>query len=178
MNANMKRVKKLISSVICISLLILIMGANPIGIEKAQAQEGVLINVVPSVDKVVPGESFTVNIVVDPNGNNINMIQFDFEFDPSLVQADELNPLVWGNLVDPNFSFSPFIIDNAGGIMSGAWTSSYLPPGTFGLIPFPLATINLTAKDSISGTSYLKLPYYTDYTGCLGVCITFALYRI
>jgi len=137
-----------------------------------ESTEGkVLISVVPSASQVNAEESFTADIKVNPNGYDISGIQFDFEFNPSLVQVDEM---VWGNLVDPS-SFC-IKIDNVTGIINGVYA---LPidlegnPGncsdnsigdcSFGLTPFTLATINLTANSSVSGISYLRLPN-TDYT--------------
>jgi len=130
-----------------------------------ESTEGkVLISVVPSASQVNAGGSFTADIKVNPNGYDIDVIQFDFEFDPSLVQADNL---VWGTLVDPAFS-SYFGINNVTGIINGVFAfpigyNNTIGDYSFGLTPFTLATINLTANSSASGISYLRLPN-TDYT--------------
>jgi len=136
-----------------------------------ESTEGkVLISVVPSVSQVNAGESFTADIKVNPNGYDISGIQFDFEFNPSLVQADEPYPnhLTWGVPPVANFLSDPGIVNNTQGqiIKAFAVPSNFdagLENYTFGLTPFTLATINLTANSSVSGISYLRLPN-TDYT--------------
>ena len=160
------RVKNLIDSAVLVFLLVLITGANPIVIKKAQAEGEVLISIIPSVSKVAQEDQFSVDIVVDPNGNNINGIQFDFEFDPSLVQVDSLD---WGDLVGSSSFYTE--INNVDGIINGIhvfpdvslWDSD-IEDYTFGLTPFTLATVNLTADASASGTSYLRLSTDTVYS--------------
>ena len=85
------RVKNLIDSAVLVFLLILITGANPIAIKKAQAEGEVLISIIPSVSKVAQEDQFSVDIVVDPNGrNDISLIQTNFEFHHLLAQADSI----------------------------------------------------------------------------------------
>lgn len=141
----------------------LLLNLSIVNTQHAKAEGEVLISVAPSVENVLPGESFTVNIVVDPKGiDNIAGIQTNFEFDPLLVQVDSvvLNTIITDINDDWPFS-NPGSIDNSGGDVSYI---SVFPTGSFfeGLLfpstNFNLLTINLTAKTSVSGTSYLRLP--------------------
>ena len=85
------RVKNLIDFAVLVFLLVLITGANPIVIKKAQAEGEVLISIIPSVSKVAQEDQFSVDIVVDPNGrNDISLIQTNFEFHHLLAQADSI----------------------------------------------------------------------------------------
>ncbi len=172
----MKKIKKLISSVVLITMLITPIITTVAIPEKARADGPVLISVVPSAETVAPGESFTVDIVVDPRDiSNIVGIQTNFEFDPLLVQVDNvifsedvinLLDLFWSDSCDGfGFLCDPGIDNDFGFI--GSWiTASTKTETTFPSTTFTLLTIDLTAKTSVSGTSYLRLPdldYGTSY---------------
>ena len=134
--------------------------------KETKGQAKVLILIEPTVQRVSPGDSFGVQIKIDPQGQNINGIQFNFEFDPNVVEVDETNPITWGPNppVDDLFS-DPGVVDNENGEISNvlAFPSQLddnLGDFTFGLDPFTLGTINLIAKSSFSGTqkTYFNLP--------------------
>jgi len=168
-NSNgVKTIKKIATVVLAIVLTLTAVLVSPFGANKAKAAGEVLISIVPSVASVLPDGSFTVDIRVDPNGKNISLIQFDFEFDPSLVQVDEINPITWGPYPPVDDWSDPGIVDNVEGkitsimVFPSGWDDD-LGDFTFGLTPFTLATINMTAKSAVSGISYLRLPSDTIF---------------
>lgn len=113
-----------------------------------------LVNVSPSTQSVAKGETFTINVTIDPD-TSIAGAQFDLSFDASLVSAESVTE---GDLLSQDGAstyFNPGIIDNAAGTItsvagaittSGATVSS---PGVF-------ATIRMTAK-MVDGTSPLDI---------------------
>ncbi len=131
--------------------------------QKAKAAGPILVSIVPSSTTVLPGESFTVDIVVDPQGvSDIAGIQTNFEFDPSLVEANSVTFQVdvdpfWSDNCDGTGPWcSPGIDNNAG--LIGSWITASPTGSVFASTPFTLATIDMTAKTGVSGTSYLRLP--------------------
>ena len=84
------------------------------------AAESAVVTVSVSEQDIGPGEEFTVIINVEPN-NSINGMQFDMQFDPSLVTAADV---IEGNLLYQNGAmtyFNPGTIDNQAGIITGVF---------------------------------------------------------
>ncbi len=116
--------------------------------------EVTVVMVSPPSQEVTCGDSFSVNVTVDPKVA-IAGVQFDLSFDSSLITAVSVEE---GNLLNQNGAstyFSPGTIDNGAGTITGvagtitASGETVSSPGTF-------AVINFTAKD-IQGTSTLDL---------------------
>jgi len=74
--------KKAIVTAIAIALLFI-----SSFIQTSLAIPGAMISVKPSDLNVSPGEEFTVNITVDPDGVEIGGVQYDLYFDPDLLNA-------------------------------------------------------------------------------------------
>lgn len=140
----------ILGSIILFSLIIslsLIPGAS--------AQSQTEVSVTPSSQTVSPGESFTIEIVVDP-ATEIAGVQFDLYFDPSLVSVDTVQE---GNLLDQNGANNTYFQimgekNNSTGELTGVAgaileSTSVTSSGTF-------AIINMTAKNA-EGTSSLNL---------------------
>lgn len=166
----MEKIKKMVSGAVLTAMLIAPVITAVAIPQEAEAQEPVLIYVVPKkdgeiIDKVAPGESFTVDIVIDPNGNEIAGIQTNFEYDdPSLVQANSVTfssvvdyPSLWSDNCDGFGTWCYPGIDNDAGII-GSWIMASPKDGVFPSAAFTLLTINLTARADVSGTSHLRLP--------------------
>jgi len=112
------------------------------------------VSIDPSSQTVGPGDSFTVDIYVEP-GEPIMGVAFWLSFDPSLIHADSVTE---GDLFDPyNTIFNPGSIDNVAGVISNVWgiiwesgsNPTVSDPGVF-------CTISFTAQSS-TGTSVLGL---------------------
>jgi hypothetical protein len=117
-----------------------------------------IISINPSSQSISKGDSFSVNISVDP-GEPINGVAFAMSFDPSFIKVDEVTE---GNLFNGFTTFfNPGIIDNVAGTINSVYgltipaTNTVTDPGTFCIISF-------TAQNNI-GTSVLDL---------IDVCIT------
>ena len=111
--------------------------------DKVSAAGDVVISISPSTQVVTSGETFTVNIAVEPN-NAIAGLQFDMTFDPSLVTVNEVQE---GNLLTQNGAtsyFYPGNIDNIAGTITGAF-GVITTPGQTVSTSGTFATINLTA---------------------------------
>jgi len=112
----------------------------------ALAQDAdVLIDVAPSAPSVSVGDTFTVDINIDPNGNNIGAVGFDLSFDSSILQATNIT---WnGALVNPDPLYSFYDIPFNDGITNAFATSStpYNSDVSYGLSSFNLVTIEFTA---------------------------------
>jgi len=161
----MEKIKKMVSGVVLTAMLIAPVITAVAIPEEARAEGEVLISVVPSVETVAPGDPFTVDIVIDPNGNEIAGIQTNFEYDdPSLVQANSVTfssvvdyPSLWSDNCDGFGTWCYPGIDNDAGII-GSWIMASPKDGVFPSAAFTLLTINLTARADVSGTSHLRLP--------------------
>ena len=167
----MEKIKKMVSGAVLTAMLIAPVITAVAIPQEAEAQEPVLIYVVPKkdgeiIDKVAPGESFTVDIVIDPNGNEIAGIQTNFEFKEELLLVEvEYNDLMMkykiypGELVDDGwFLLFPPTVNNDQGIIENISGLPKLPKMIFPTNEeFSLVTIHFLAG-SISGTSNLEIP--------------------
>jgi len=114
----------------------------------------VVISISQSTQVVNAGETFTINISVEPN-NAIAGLQFDLAIEPSLVTINEVQE---GNLLTQNGAtsyFSPGNIDNIAGTITGAF-GVITTPGQTVSTSGVFATINLTAGTQ-GGTCLLTL---------------------
>ena len=118
----------------------------------------------PLSQTVAPGQTFTVDVVINPVVP-IAGAQFYLEFDPSLLTAISVSE---GNLLNQdgfNTFFRPRIIDNVQGSISGV-ASVIITPGGTANAPGTLATITFIAGTN-EGTSplYLKNVIVGDKEG-------------
>ena len=113
-----------------------------------------LVYVTPSAQNVANGETFTMNVTIDPD-TSIAGAQFDLSFNASLVSADSVTE---GDLLSQDGAstfFSPGTIDNAAGTITGV-AGAITTPGANVSSPGVSATIRMTAK-MVDGTSLLNL---------------------
>jgi hypothetical protein len=113
-----------------------------------------LVSVSPSTQNVAEGETFTIDVTIDPN-TSIAGAQFDLSFDASLVSADSV---IEGDLLKQGGAsayFSPGAIDNTAGTMTDV-AGAITTPGATVSSPGVFATIRMTAK-TVDGTSLLDL---------------------
>ena len=113
-----------------------------------------LVNVLPSTQNVVRGETFTINVTVYPD-TSIAGIQFDLSFDASLVGVESVAEKDLMSQDGASTYFNPGIIDNSAGTITGV-TGAITTPGATVSSPGVFATIRMTAKMS-DGTSPLDL---------------------
>ena len=113
-----------------------------------------LVNVLPSTQNVVRGETFTINVTVYPS-TSIAGAQFDLSFDASLVSMESVAEKDLMSQDGASTYFNPGIIDNAAGTITGV-TGAITTPGVTVSSPGVFATIRMTAKMS-DGTSPLNL---------------------
>jgi hypothetical protein len=111
-----------------------------------------VVRISPSSQTVSNGESFTVNIFVDP-GEPVNGVAFALSYDASLIHADSVTE---GDLFDGFTTFfNPGTIDNVAGTITSVYgltvpaTNTVTDSGVF-------CTISFTSQSSI-GTSSLDL---------------------
>ena len=112
------------------------------------------VTVEPASKVVGVGETFTVDIVVDPDAE-IGGAQFSLSFDPSLVTA---NDVIEGNLLSQGGASTYFIsgaIDNAAGSITGVFGAITADGETVSQSGV-FATISFTAGAAV-GTSALDL---------------------
>ena len=124
------------------------------------------INVTPSSQTVSPGQSFSIDIDVNP-GEPINGLALALSYDASLVHAEEVTE---GDLFEPYTTFfNAGTIDNTACTITSIYgftipaTNTVEDPGTF-------CTISFTAQSS-TGTSTLHM-YDVCITDVNGECIT------
>lgn len=109
------------------------------------------------------GNTFTINVRVDPVSNSISGVQFDLSFDPLLVTV---NSVTDGDLLTQNGASifpdgditnrSLFVqINSTAGIVS--YTSAIITPNASVSSAGTLAVINLTANSSASGMATFNL---------------------
>ena len=112
------------------------------------------VSITPPAQTVSSGQTFTVNITVDP-AVPIAGVQFDLSFNASLISA---NAVTEGNLLKQggaNTYFSPGTIDNTTGRITGV-AGAIITPGQTVSSPGVFVTIQMTAK-SVGGSSTLDL---------------------
>jgi hypothetical protein len=117
------------------------------------ASAEILISVSPSTQNVADGETFMINVTIDPD-TSIAGVQFDLCFDASLISADSVTE---GDLLKQgaNTYFSPGTIDNTTGVITGV-AGAITTPGATVSSAGVLATIRMTAK-TVRGASSLDL---------------------
>lgn len=115
-----------------------------------------IVSISPSTSTVSQGQSFNVNISIEPD-TAIAGAQFNLQFDSSIVNVNSVKEGELFLQKGSNTLFNPGTIDN--GVVTHVWgnilNTSGVPkdvstPGTF-------AVINLTASDTITGSSPLEL---------------------
>jgi len=114
-----------------------------------------LVQVSPVAQTVLKGQNFRVNISVSP-GTAIAGMQLDLLFNSSLV---EVNSVTEGDLFKQDGAsthFNPGTIDNATGIVTYVY-GAIIKQGANVSTPGTFAIVNLTASDTLSGTSPLAL---------------------
>ena len=104
-----------------------------------------IVEISPSTQTVDPEETFTVNITLNPD-TAIGGAQVDLSFDPSLITV---NSIETGGMFPGFMVIGP--IDNAGGTVTGI--IGYFTGGATTTTPGTLATINLTANSTNTGTT-------------------------
>ena len=62
------------------------------GMQTCSAMPAPIVSVEPSYLRVSPGENFTVNITIDPEGNEIAGAEYVLRFDNALLNATSLTP--------------------------------------------------------------------------------------
>jgi len=141
-------------AVLSISLL-LIVSLFPASNVLSAGGDDTIVSVIPQSQTVFEGQTFTVNITVDP-AEAIAGVQFDLTFDTSLLSAVGVTE---GNLFDGHTSY--FIggtIDNENGAIEGVAGS--MTPADGGITSKgTFATVEFTAKgiEKISSTSDIEL---------------------
>jgi adhesin HecA-like repeat protein len=107
----------------------------------------------PTTQTVNPGDSFNVDVVVDPGVPSL-AAQFNLSFDASLVQVDSVTE---GTLYSGGGTtyFIAGTIDNDAGTVTGAAVS--ILGGTPITDPGAFITIHMTAETGVNGTSPLTL---------------------
>lgn len=132
-----------------ICVLFLLVVAN-IGIASAAN-----VKIDPAEKTVDPGDTFTVNVYIDPGGENTAGAQFNLSFDPSVLTA---NSVTEGNFLKQGGAttfFNPGTIDNGVGTINYVY-GAILTPGQSVNTPGIFATISFTAKN-VNGVSVLDL---------------------
>ena len=116
----------------------------------ALANPSPVVSVSPASQTVGPGDSFSIDIIVDPDGEGLSAGQLYFAFDASVMQVDSVTA---GDLFGANYNEVGPFIDNVNGTVEHAIarigaTTPPTPTGTF-------ATITLTMDgDAPQGMSY------------------------
>ena len=143
-------ITRLVVELIAVLLISLFLGFMPSSI----AAETTTVKISPIAQNVSCGQNFSIDVVIEPH-TAIAGAQFNLQFDPSLVQV---NNVTEGNLFNQNGSdtiFGSGTIDNNTGIVKYVWGNilgageNISSLGTF-------AIINFTAKTS-DGVSPLNL---------------------
>ena len=107
--------------------LILTLGLLLPGLVSAQAITDLNVSAPAEVNT---GEQFTVDILIDP-GTAIAGVQFDLAFDPSLVTVDSVAEGALLAQGGASTYFSPGVIDNVAGTITGAAGAITTPGQTF-----------------------------------------------
>jgi hypothetical protein len=139
-----------LKSVVMVVALLLILGTTTI---TALASPSPVVSVSPSTQEVSPGDSFSINITVDPDGAGIRSAELNFAFDASVMQVDSVTA---GNLLGASIIAVPPTIDNTNGNVNYAIAR-------LGAVPVPttagiFAIITLTVEgDASLGTYALNI---------------------
>jgi len=108
-----------------------------------------VVSVSPASQTVGPGDSFSIDIIVDPDGEGISGGQLYFAFDASVMQVDSVTA---GNLFGANYNEIGPTIDNVAGTVEHAIArqGATTPPTSTGTF----ATITLTVNGDAPGGTY------------------------
>lgn len=132
---------------------------------KNKNRDTTYVNISPYSQTVGTGETFTIDIYVDP-GEPINGVAFDLSFNASLIHA---NQVIEGDLFEPyNTFFNGGVIDNNAGTISNVYGFTYPATNTVE-DPGIFCTITFTAQSNM-GISILHL-YDVCVTDINGDCI-------
>ena len=128
-------------------------------------------NVSPAAHTVDPGDNFSIEIFVNTGNNGVSSGQFDFAFDPSVMQVDSVTA---GDLfgADPN-AVGPFI-DNAAGTVSLALARKGLttPPTPNGVYATLMLTVDAGAADGTYALDITNLQLLDEnFTEIAGIVI-------
>ena len=126
-----------------------------IGISMGIASAGIpSISIVPPSQEVSAGDTYTVNITVDPNATAIQGAQADLIFDPNFVTVDGLSNV--GDIFEGHGTYETvYVIDNVNGVVSSI--GSAITDGSNVASAGVLATVTLTVNGSATGDSALEL---------------------
>ncbi len=113
--------------------------------------KSVIVSIAPSTQVVSEGEKFTVEVVIDPEGANVNAVgQIDLQFDPNILAANSVTEGDFFKEEEKVTFFNPGVIDNdAGSIINMSGTK----PGGYSATPGIFVNISFTAE--AQGTSFL-----------------------
>ena len=136
-------------SAILLMLFIAFLTTTPLACAKT------IVSIYPSVKTVSRGETFTVNVYVEPDCEIAGM-QFNLKFNSSLLKVNSVSEgdLFKGDSDIINTFFNPGTIDNEEGIVKYVY-GCIITPGENVSSPGTFATINITASDK-AGTSQLS----------------------
>jgi len=136
-------------SAILLMLCIAFLTTTPLACAKT------IVSISPSVKTVSRGETFTVDVYVEPD-REIAGMQFNLKFNSSLLKVNSVSEgdLFKGDSDIINTFFNPGTIDNEKGIIKYVY-GCILTPGENVSSPGTFATINITASDK-AGTSQLS----------------------
>ena len=115
----------------------------------ALADPSPVVSVSPASQTVGPEDSFSIDIIVDPDGEWLSAGQLYFAFNVSVMQVDSVTA---GDLFGANYNVVGPFVDNTAGTVEysiarqGA-TTEPTPTGTF-------ATITLTVNEDAPGGTY------------------------
>lgn len=132
-----------------LSLFILVVLSN------AAIAQATVVNVSPSAQDVAAGETFTVNITIDPSVS-IAGAQLDLSFDPSIVSVVGVTEGTLLKQSGANTYFSSGTLDNTAGTLTGV-VGAITTPGQAVGTPGVFATIQMTAKPGAGTSSTLDL---------------------
>ncbi|MCL0034728.1 right-handed parallel beta-helix repeat-containing protein, partial [Dehalococcoidia bacterium] len=121
---------------------------SPVGVQAT------IVSISPQEQTVASGETFTVEIMVEP-GVPIGGVQFDLSFDPLFLSVDGIEE---GDLLTrygASTYFKPGAMDNVAGSITGV-AGAIVSPGETVSSPGTFAIVTFRAK-AASGTSHLDL---------------------
>ncbi|MDY6834934.1 MAG: cohesin domain-containing protein [Chloroflexota bacterium] len=128
---------------VAVLLVVLALAMPMVGMPAAMANGAVTAIVQPPSQEVEEGQTFEIDIYVDPSEYGVSAAELSFEFDPEGMTA---NSIVYGDLLGVNPLIAVQTIDNDAGTIAYAVgrvgsTTPPTPPGVF-------ATISFTAGNS------------------------------
>ena len=125
----------------------------------------------PSTGSYAAGQTFTATVQVDPSGNNINAVEAQLSFDPSILSVVSLSKngsvfSLW--TTEPTFSNSAGTIDFGGGSPTPFSSRSNLLVITFRAVTEGTATVEFASASALAadgrGTDVLNAAISGSYT--------------